>query len=161
MRQIGDALRGIWVFCAVPSLRRHVGRLIGAARLSFLITLEDERALRGHAMTTSEEIARAVVQARTAHAWSQRRLAEILGTSNTAVSRIESGRHGISLATLQRLADVLGIRFTIEPRRLQLPDIDRSEIRRAVRMSDHERETYYLASNRNMLRLFGDAICPR
>lgn len=104
----------------------------------------------------SKEIAAAVVQARTARGWTQRRLGDALGTSNTAVSRIESGRHGLSLTTLQGLADVLGIRFSIEPRGEARPDIDRMEIRRAIRMSDREREAYYFASNRNMLRLFRD-----
>ena len=37
------------------------------------------------------------------------------------------------------------------------PDIDRTEIRRAIAMTDREREAYYLASNRNMLRMFDDA----
>lgn len=37
-----------------------------------------------------------------------------------------------------------------------LPDVDRSEIRRAIRMTDVEREAYFLASNRNMLQLFAD-----
>jgi len=37
------------------------------------------------------------------------------------------------------------------------PNVDRSEIRRAIRMSDAEREAYFLASNRNMLRMFADA----
>lgn len=36
-------------------------------------------------------------------------------------------------------------------------NVDRSEIRRAIRMSDAEREAYFLASNRNMLRMFADA----
>jgi transcriptional regulator with XRE-family HTH domain len=106
---------------------------------------------------SSRQIAAAVVEARTARGWTQRRLARALGTSNTAVSRIESGRHGMSLGTLQRLADALGVRFTIEPRRPADDGLDRSEIRRAIRMSDREREAYYLASNRNMARLFQDA----
>jgi hypothetical protein len=37
------------------------------------------------------------------------------------------------------------------------PILDRSEIRRAIRMSDAQREAYFLASNRNMLRMFEDA----
>ncbi|HKZ92166.1 MAG TPA: helix-turn-helix domain-containing protein [Candidatus Limnocylindrales bacterium] len=117
---------------------------------------DTEGPLRGR-MPPSLEIAAAVARARAARGWTQRRLAQALGTSNTAVSRIESGRHGMSVATLQRLADVLGVRFTIAPRRVPLSAIDRSEIRRAILMSDHEREAYYLASNRNMLLLFRDA----
>jgi hypothetical protein len=34
---------------------------------------------------------------------------------------------------------------------------DRSDIRRAVRMSDLDREAYYLESNRNMLRMLAEA----
>jgi hypothetical protein len=37
------------------------------------------------------------------------------------------------------------------------PDLDRTEIRRAIRMSDADREAYFLASNSNMLRMFADA----
>jgi transcriptional regulator with XRE-family HTH domain len=104
------------------------------------------------------EIAESVSRARAERGWTQRRLAEALGTSSTAVSRIESGRHGMSVATLQRLSDVLGVRFAIVPRRGPASAlIDRSEIRRAIRMSDRAREAYYLASNRNLLRLFRDA----
>lgn len=50
--------------------------------------------------------------------------------------------------------------YAAQPADLQsaaLPILDRSEIRRAIRMSDAEREAYFLASNRNMLRMFADA----
>lgn len=60
-------------------------------------------------------IARVVIHERGARGWTQQRLADELGTTNTAVSRIESGRHAVSLDTLQRLSDVLGIAFTIGP----------------------------------------------
>ncbi len=36
-------------------------------------------------------------------------------------------------------------------------EVDRTEIRRAIQMDDADREAYYLASNRNMLRMFADA----
>lgn len=36
-------------------------------------------------------------------------------------------------------------------------DADRAGVARFVQMSDREREAYYLASNRNMLRMFDDA----
>ena len=36
-------------------------------------------------------------------------------------------------------------------------EADRAEIRRLARMSDREREAYFLATNRNMLRLLADA----
>jgi ribosome-binding protein aMBF1 (putative translation factor) len=60
-------------------------------------------------------IARAVILARATQGWTQRQLADAIGTTNTAVSRIESGRHGVSLGTLQNLADALGMSFTIGP----------------------------------------------
>lgn len=36
-------------------------------------------------------------------------------------------------------------------------DADQAEIARFVRMTDREREAYYLATNQNMLRMFDDA----
>lgn len=61
------------------------------------------------------EIARVVILARADREWTQKQLADALGTTNTAVSRIESGRHGVSLDTLQKLARVLNVTFTIGP----------------------------------------------
>ncbi len=63
-------------------------------------------------------IARVVIHGRGARGWTQQQLADKLGTTNTAVSRIESGRHAVSLDTLQRLSDVLGVTFTIGPTKL-------------------------------------------
>lgn len=64
-------------------------------------------------LAPSRAIARAVILARSERRWTQQQLAERLGTTNTVVSRIESGRHRISLETLQRLALVLDLSFTI------------------------------------------------
>jgi transcriptional regulator with XRE-family HTH domain len=36
-----------------------------------------------------------------------------MGTSHSAISRIESGQHRTSLATLQRLAEALELRFVV------------------------------------------------
>jgi transcriptional regulator with XRE-family HTH domain len=44
---------------------------------------------------------------------SQAELAKRMGTSHSAISRIESGQHRTSVATLQRLADALGLRFVV------------------------------------------------
>ena len=66
-------------------------------------------------LAPSRAIARAVILARSQRRWTQHQLAHHLGTTNTVVSRIESGRHGISLETLQRLAQVLDLKFTISP----------------------------------------------
>src|ERR1700687_1834005 len=40
-------------------------------------------------------------------------LAERMGTSHSAISRIESGQHRTSVATLERLAEALDVRFVI------------------------------------------------
>ena len=66
-------------------------------------------------LAPSRAIARAVILARSERRWTQQQLAGHLGTTNTVVSRIESGRHRISLETLQRLAQVLDLKFTISP----------------------------------------------
>ncbi len=41
----------------------------------------------------------------------QQEVAERMGTSHSAISRIESGRHATSVETLQRLAAALEVRF--------------------------------------------------
>lgn len=43
----------------------------------------------------------------------QERLAERMGTSHSAISRIESGQHRTSVSTLERLAQALGVRFVM------------------------------------------------
>ena len=58
-----------------------------------------------------EEIARLVIKHRAALGLTQAELAARMGTSHSAISRIESGQHRTSLATLQRLAEALDVRF--------------------------------------------------
>ena len=60
-----------------------------------------------------EAIARFVIQRRAELGLTQEQLAERMGTSHSAISRIESGQHRTSVATLQRLADALGVRFVM------------------------------------------------
>lgn len=43
------------------------------------------------------------------HGWSQRELANKLGTSQSHVSKIESGREDLRLSTIQKLAEVFNI----------------------------------------------------
>jgi transcriptional regulator with XRE-family HTH domain len=43
----------------------------------------------------------------------QEQLAERMGTSHSAISRVESGQHRASVATLERLAEALGVRFVM------------------------------------------------
>lgn len=56
---------------------------------------------------TSESIGRLVHDARTARNWSQQRLADELGTVQSAVHRIETGQQNLSLSMIDRLAEAL------------------------------------------------------
>jgi ribosome-binding protein aMBF1 (putative translation factor) len=58
-----------------------------------------------------EEIARIVIRRRMDLSLTQEELATRMGTSHSAISRIESGQHKTSVQTLQRLADALEMRF--------------------------------------------------
>jgi ribosome-binding protein aMBF1 (putative translation factor) len=60
-----------------------------------------------------EEIARIVIHRRMKLGLTQEQLAERMGTSHSAISRIESGQHRTSVQTLQRLAGALEMRFLI------------------------------------------------
>jgi transcriptional regulator with XRE-family HTH domain len=60
-----------------------------------------------------EELARLVIKHRAALGISQEELAGRMGTSHSAVSRIESGRHRTSVETLRRLAHALDLRLVL------------------------------------------------
>lgn len=67
---------------------------------------------RRHAQSLA--IADLVILHRTRQGLTQHELAERMGTSDTAVARLESGFHLPSTDTLSRLADALGGRLSIE-----------------------------------------------
>jgi len=60
-----------------------------------------------------EGIARFVIMRRAELGLTQEQLAGRMGTSHSAVSRIESGQHRTSVATLERLAHALDVRFVM------------------------------------------------
>lgn len=60
-----------------------------------------------------EELARLVIRHRAALGLTQQELAERVGTSHSAISRIESGRHKTRVETLQRLAEALNLRLVL------------------------------------------------
>jgi transcriptional regulator with XRE-family HTH domain len=64
-------------------------------------------------LTPYEGIARFVIMRRAELGLTQEQLAERMGTSHSAISRIESGQHRTSVATLERLAQALEVRFVI------------------------------------------------
>lgn len=51
-----------------------------------------------------EKIARMVISRRSERGWTQKELADQMGTSHSVISRIESGQHQTSVETLKRLA---------------------------------------------------------
>lgn len=60
-----------------------------------------------------EELARLVIKHRAALRISQKELARRVGTSHSAISRLESGRHKTSVETLQRVAEALSVRLVL------------------------------------------------
>jgi DNA-binding Xre family transcriptional regulator len=58
-------------------------------------------------------IARAVINGRIDKKLTQVDLADMLETTDSAISRIESGQHPIKLETLQKLGTALGIAFVV------------------------------------------------
>lgn len=60
-----------------------------------------------------EQLARIVIRRRMELGLTQAELATRMGTSHSAISRIESGQHSTSVQTLQRLAAALEMRFLI------------------------------------------------
>lgn len=77
------------------------------ARLSAAYRAEKQR------LAQFEELARLVIKHRAALGISQKELADRVGTSHSAISRLESGRHKTSVETLQRVAEALGVRFVL------------------------------------------------
>lgn len=64
--------------------------------------VERERTAEFHA------IAKLVIQRRTILGITQRELARRVGTQETAISRLESGRHATNVGTLRRIFEALG-----------------------------------------------------
>ena len=60
-----------------------------------------------------EAVARMVVKYRLEHDLTQKELAALIGTSHSAISRLESGQATISLNTMKRIAEALGGRLLV------------------------------------------------
>jgi DNA-binding XRE family transcriptional regulator len=61
----------------------------------------------------AEAVARLLIQFRMKRNLTQEQLAQLMGTSAPAISRLESGTHVPSLTTLSRLAEAVGERLVI------------------------------------------------
>jgi len=77
------------------------------------LTDEAYRAERHH-RAPFERIARLVISHRMATGLTQKALAVQVGTSESAISRLEHGDHSPSFDTLRRLADVFGKELVVD-----------------------------------------------
>lgn len=78
----------------------------------------------------ANDVAIKVIRYRADHSLSQSQLARMVGMRQPHVARLESGDHEPSVATLARLADALGLDFSIDIKR------GRVGLRDAVRDND-------------------------
>jgi ribosome-binding protein aMBF1 (putative translation factor) len=60
-----------------------------------------------------EHIARQVIRLRMDHGLSQQALADRVGSTKSAISRLESGHHAPTVATLQKIARAFGGRLVV------------------------------------------------
>ena len=75
---------------------------------------EDPELARAYEEVSLErEIARQVLRLRLARRLTQQQLAEVIGTKQTAIARLESGTHRPSLATLEKVCQALGARLEV------------------------------------------------
>jgi transcriptional regulator with XRE-family HTH domain len=97
----------------------------------------------------ANEVAIKVIQYRVTHGLSQTALARLLGWRQPNVARLEAGEHEPSVATLARLADILGLDFSIEIKRgrvgLRRPD----ETRRKPTTTSERARTARKSAKRN------------
>lgn len=90
-----------------PIGRPHSEAMLSRARRNPAYRAELER------IAPYEALARIVIRRRGALGLSQAELAKRVGTSHSAISRIESGRHPTTVRTLRRLAVALNTRLVV------------------------------------------------
>lgn len=91
------------------SSKRQTSSPIGEAHREGMQRRSRRRAYREEAarLAPYEALARFVIRRRSELELTQAQLARRMGTSHSAISRIESGQHSTSIDTLRRLADAL------------------------------------------------------
>ena len=97
---------------AKPPTPSPVGSTAGEASERRARRSPEYRAQRDD-LTGCREIAWLLIKYRMDRGLSQQQLAEQVGTSNSQISRIESGRHRTNLDTLVRIAHALDLRLVI------------------------------------------------
>lgn len=85
-----------------------VGDTIANSRRSSVDYLDEKQRIAPY-----EAIARLVIGFRIKHGLTQEELAERVGTTGSAISRLESGQHAPHLQTLKRIAEAAGDRFVV------------------------------------------------
>jgi ribosome-binding protein aMBF1 (putative translation factor) len=76
-----------------------------------------------------EAIARLVIKYRLDNGLTQKVLADRIGTSHSAISRLESGQAAITLKTMKRIAEALGGRLVIG---FELESSDKKQLRELI-----------------------------
>jgi ribosome-binding protein aMBF1 (putative translation factor) len=89
-----------------------LGSSAGTARRERAARSEEYRAEEGR-LAPYEALARMVIARRLRSGLTQEQLAERMGTSVPAISRLESGQHRPNVSTLERLAQAFGARFLV------------------------------------------------
>jgi transcriptional regulator with XRE-family HTH domain len=95
----------------------HVGRTLQEFRRE-LEERDPAFAAESARVASVVALANAVTIGRARRDWTQDQLAAEMGTTKSAISRLESGRHQPGIDTLQRLANVLEMSFVIQPMKL-------------------------------------------
>ena len=69
--------------------------------------------VRGAAKESRSEVAQAMIEARLEAGYTQSDLAELMATSQSTIARMESGKDKLTVATLEKWAEVTGKRLVI------------------------------------------------
>jgi transcriptional regulator with XRE-family HTH domain len=69
--------------------------------------------VRGAAKESRTELAQAMIDARLEAGYTQAELAELMATSQSTITRMESGKDMLTVATLEKWAEVTGKRLEI------------------------------------------------
>lgn len=96
--------------------------------------------------------AESIKNARTRAGISQRELAQRLGTTQSAIARLESARANPTVATLERVLDATGHRLVLAASRKQ-NGVDETLIARQLRFTPSERLTRFEGFNSDVRRL--------
>ena len=94
----------------------------------------------------------AIRNARTRAGLSQRELAERLGTTQSAVARLEGPRSNPTVATLERVLNATGHRLVLAAARRE-PGVDETQIAEQLMLSPRDRLSRFESFNGDLRRL--------